>query len=1677
MDEGCFSECDSLKSFALTELEENKILNEIKLPDKCLFKAESLEEIELTANEINLGSSCFCGSKKLQKIVLHSKKISNKDICFSECESLKTFIVPKLENDLITESLCLEDQCFLNSKNLEEIEISANEINFYKKCGLKKLYSSVFSKKIVLSLFNDKKIIKWLEYVANAYIYTLKLSGIDFFTHQTQIYTAYEACKQFILKKEDSKSRGIVFQVETGEGKTCIVCLIAAALALMKKTVHITSSNIKLSIRDYEESYKFFKLLDLKPAILLHYDDLPNSVKNNLKQMKIAKNSKKAFKKTKQESNDNNTQKTDDNNEENFRHIFEDCYQNDFDGFFKYNEEKYLQNNNQPSSSNDNNCYTLDFYDPNLFKNSSKMNFSICGLNLNEDDDKSSKKEANVIFSTFVYFECLYLRMMELSPGSVQKYFQNCGLLIDEADSILIDEITNGTIISRTTKSKLRKVLEFVYDSKMSGESAENTLQLAKEKFPRECHDLNIKHINQMYSEIDLVRQPEFTNGKKYSIETMVVKNNKKRNRLIKNVLNFICDVGLEVGKGLIKEFTKDVDDEDNDDDDDDDDDDEDDDEEEEEEDMAHPIEFHYIVPFSYDSNGILEPNKEFNGFIQQFIAIKEWKENNVPNIMVRDMSLSYLYVSHPIFVKLYNSVCGFTGTIGNKNDKKIYKKEYNLTTIKIPSHNANQNVEFPMIICENVNSQNTKIANEISSFHEKGYPVLAIFQDLKDIEIVQDLLKRRKLKNINIFDGRKETVRPDFIAGKEGAISLGTNVCGRGTNIRIKGKPLHIIVAYYSSNIRVMQQAFGRTVRQGQKGSYRVICLASQFFNPKNELNKEINNAMKDFSIKNKKQREFVEHFKINRDWVFTGYLEKQIIQEKDILKLREAKINVNRIVAFNYEFPVCMSNETFLRIQIQKIFSILNCPNSQFTWRLFQRYIREMILQSWSLMINELDQKYMNKKKGTKYEEELNNNISNLYKSLEKYLPNQDFSIVQTFFHIFNEVLNKYQDKVINGFCQIASPYLQFNPLEFFSCQAGFKPYSLLTKSGARITNKNYKKTNYIHDPELKYERREKTNKITLLSITQKIDDIFDKIFQKVNEILGSKTFLKFFLRRTLGGCEFGVCLNLNIIRKEFGDEENDDDDFYCIVDKDPLLVFTIFVRSLIPVLATILICVLVYVASIAKKIAKWFTFPSNAKEALKKTVSVVVNIVSSTISQKLLDKIIEFLENTFNNQLQDLHKFGKTGIFTADILNKLKGLFDTNAAVDITKNVSEHLGNLFQFKTNFDKLVQNCLDPVRLMKISVLILLCIATFIINFRFKQVSIQDYSNDAKEYDSNYGKEKMNELAKKHKKDVSLDHNLNPIDPKLDTKINESYEDLSKSYKNRMKICEFFDKIIQIADFQIDKKAVFDTGLAVVQDCLLIAEKKKCMRMSYHGTKKAFLQQVLFYSTNQFPSIVSFIGYCFDKKKQYIFLEKKEKGSLENYINEKSEAKLNATQKLIIAYGVARAVDFIHKNDIVHRNINPSNIFLDSNFYPYLSDFYYAKHIDIETSYTLYNTKVRYSAPEFIEDYKNHQNSKKIDVFSFGMTLYHIITEMGPYEFDSETAAAINITNGYFPSFYDSDMPEWEKLIESCWELDPQKRPTFDKICCILESKEFVNNKIDANAFHIYKSKFEKSIK
>lgn len=69
-------------------------------------------------------------------------------------------------------------------------------------------------------------------------------------------------------------------------------------------------------------------------------------------------------------------------------------------------------------------------------------------------------------------------------------------------------------------------------------------------------------------------------------------------------------------------------------------------------------------------------------------------------------------------------------------------------------------------------------------------------------------MLIQKGIKNVLIFDGKDDNVRVDFIAGQEGAISLGTNFCGRGTDIRSSIKPLHVILTYFTSNKRVMKKA-----------------------------------------------------------------------------------------------------------------------------------------------------------------------------------------------------------------------------------------------------------------------------------------------------------------------------------------------------------------------------------------------------------------------------------------------------------------------------------------------------------------------------------------------------------------------------------------------------------------------------------------------------------------------------------------------------------------------------------------------------------------------------------------------------------------------------------------------------------------------------------------------------
>ena len=92
--------------------------------------------------------------------------------------------------------------------------------------------------------------------------------------------------------------------------------------------------------------------------------------------------------------------------------------------------------------------------------------------------------------------------------------------------------------------------------------------------------------------------------------------------------------------------------------------------------------------------------------------------------------------------------------------------------------------------------------------------------------------------------------------------------------------------------------------------------------------------------------------------------------------------------------------------------------------------------------------------------------------------------------------------------------------------------------------------------------------------------------------------------------------------------------------------------------------------------------------------------------------------------------------------------------------------------------------------------------------------------------------------------------------------------------------------------------------------------------------------------------------------------------SLISKINKKKTSEINETKKLIIAYGIAKTLQILHNNKIILRNLNTSNIVLDSDYYPYITDFSLSIQAELRPSYlicedTLKNMKTDFIAPEF----------------------------------------------------------------------------------------------------------------
>lgn len=175
---------------------------------------------------------------------------------------------------------------------------------------------------------------------------------------------------------------------------------------------------------------------------------------------------------------------------------------------------------------------------------------------------------------------------------------------------------------------------------------------------------------------------------------------------------------------------------------------------------------------------------------------------------------------------------------------------------------------------------------------------------------------------------------------------------------------------------------------------------------------------------------------------------------------------------------------------------------------------------------------------------------------------------------------------------------------------------------------------------------------------------------------------------------------------------------------------------------------------------------------------------------------------------------------------------------------------------------------------------------------------------------------------------------------------------------------------------------------------------------------------------------------------------------------------LSNTQKLIIMYGIAAGLDYLHSHDLNHFDLSPTNILIDEKFHPKICEIGYSKHFNGLKSMAKVKDISQYVAPEVV---MTNAYSKESEVYSFALIAYEILTNKKPFGNLNPFQLLEKICGNHMPYLDDSIPKCYKDLLEKCWNFNPGDRLTFKEICKELRNNvEFLVNLEDYNEFENY---------
>ena len=217
------------------------------------------------------------------------------------------------------------------------------------------------------------------------------------------------------------------------------------------------------------------------------------------------------------------------------------------------------------------------------------------------------------------------------------------------------------------------------------------------------------------------------------------------------------------------------------------------------------------------ENTGRPQPGRRFSDGLHQAIEAKE-------SVAIQKETQTYATITLQNYFRMYDLLAGMTGTA--LTEASEFKEIYDLDVLAIPTYKPCTRKDADDIIYMTEREKYNAIVADIKEKHEQGRPILLGTESVEVSEKLSRILRQNKLEH-TVLNAKNHAREAEIIAdaGRKGAITVATNMAGRGTDIKLKGDVkdvggLHVIGTTRHQSRRIDRQLRGRSGRLGDPGS-----------------------------------------------------------------------------------------------------------------------------------------------------------------------------------------------------------------------------------------------------------------------------------------------------------------------------------------------------------------------------------------------------------------------------------------------------------------------------------------------------------------------------------------------------------------------------------------------------------------------------------------------------------------------------------------------------------------------------------------------------------------------------------------------------------------------------------------------------------------------------------------